>query len=560
MSSQSKKCCVPGCTEKKEMRHRFPKNNPDLFQKWIDQVKSPKLTGLTRKQIEERYRVCHRHFSDHFKVISRTGLRVNAYPTLFLPGTEPDTPSSTQLDSRSENNSENDDPTFFNTNQLQEIESQIVCTQDVIEPKIIKVIKIESKSGCIEDVNPPQAIKVIKIERPFECTAEPTPSTTTSKKANKKESPFECTAEATPSTTPSKKANKKEYCKKKSLMEQFKKIDRTFFIAEIGQNHQGDIQIAKQLMNVAKDAGADCVKFQKSCLTEKFTSSVLKTPYSGKNSWGKTYGEHKSFLEFTANEFIELQKYAEELDIYFTASAMDPQSLKFLELIKVPFIKIGSGDANNLLLIEQAAKTNIPLVISTGMVGFKTVQSIYDLVSCYHKNFVLLHCTSAYPTLDEDVHLRVLKLYMKEFPDIPIGYSGHELGIHITTCAVALGAKVIERHITLDKTMKGTDHKCSLEPHELKQLISQIRSVELALGKAIKKRHPSEIPCYRKLYKTMVYSNNFQANHKLDSTNDIKVKVCDPKGLDPLFINKVLGKTLKCNVNLDDPVLLEHFL
>lgn len=219
--------------------------------------------------------------------------------------------------------------------------------------------------------------------------------------------------------------------------------NRTFVIAEIGQNHQGDIEMAKKLITEAKQTGADCVKFQKSCLTEKFTRNALNRTYDGINSWAKTYGEHKEYLEFTIEQYKLLQKHANDMDIIFTASAMDVQSLKDLEDLKVPVIKIGSGDANNIQLLMNAAQLTTPLIISTGMQNETMVNRIVEIMNIYGKtNYCLLHCVSAYPTDPSDVHLSMLRTYRECFPNIPIGYSGHELGTAISTAAVACGAKV----------------------------------------------------------------------------------------------------------------------
>lgn len=219
---------------------------------------------------------------------------------------------------------------------------------------------------------------------------------------------------------------------------------RTFVIAEIGQNHQGDIEVAKSMISEAKAAGADCVKFQKSCLREKFTQNALQRQYDGPNSWGKTYGDHKEYLEFTIEQYKLLQCYANELDIIFTASAMDIQSLHDLYDLNVPVIKIGSGDANNIPLLMKAAKSTEPLIISTGMQHETMVQRIVQIMKDNDKyNYCLLHCVSAYPTAPSDVHLRMLHTYRNCFPNICLGYSGHELGTAISTAAIAMGAKVM---------------------------------------------------------------------------------------------------------------------
>lgn len=216
-----------------------------------------------------------------------------------------------------------------------------------------------------------------------------------------------------------------------------------FIIAEIGQNHQGDIEIAKQMIIRAKEAGADCVKFQKSCLNEKFTKNALNRSYDGYNSWGKTYGNHKEYLEFDIEQYKILQAFSIEQNILFTASAMDIQSVQDLNDLNVPFIKIGSGDANNILLLEKAATICTPLIISTGMQDEVMVKRIVEIMQANNKtNYCLLHCVSAYPTPPQHVNLRMLEMYRNIFPNICLGYSGHEQGIAISTAAVVLGAKV----------------------------------------------------------------------------------------------------------------------
>ncbi|VEN41492.1 unnamed protein product [Callosobruchus maculatus] len=238
---------------------------------------------------------------------------------------------------------------------------------------------------------------------------------------------------------------------------------------------------------------------------------------------------------------------------------MDMKSLEFLVEIGVPFVKIGSGDANNFLLIEEAARKSIPLVISTGMQSFETVKKIYNTVSKYHKDFALLHCISAYPTPSEDINLRVLKLYQEEFPDIAIGYSGHELDIDISSAAVALGSKIIERHITLDKQQKGTDHNCSLEPREFKQLVTNIRNLEKALGQSVKKIQSSEMACYEKLGKTIVYSKHLLKGHSI-TFGDLDIKVAEPRGIDGSKIDSIYGKILNKNIEKDESLQPTHLL
>ncbi|KAL1123008.1 hypothetical protein AAG570_003332 [Ranatra chinensis] len=329
-----------------------------------------------------------------------------------------------------------------------------------------------------------------------------------------------------------------------------------FIIAEIGQNHQGDVQIAKELIRVAKECGADCIKFQKSCLTEKFTRGALDRDYAGEHSWGATYGQHKERLEFDKSQYLELQQYAaDQVGIPLTASAMDPVSLDFLDSIGVPFIKIGSGDADNEILLRRAALTGKPLIISTGMSDMDTVDRIYATVSKRHKKFAMLHCISAYPTPPQSANLRVIETYLRRFPDVQIGYSGHELGYAITLAAVALGAKVVERHITLDKRWKGSDHRCSLEPQEFSAMVKALRDVEAALGTPVKCVQPCELECRRKLGKSLVVAAQSIPGGRTIGQDDVNIKVSEPPGLPAARLRSIIGKAKTVRMlSYDEPI------
>ncbi|XP_076023437.1 N-acetylneuraminate-9-phosphate synthase-like [Genypterus blacodes] len=329
-----------------------------------------------------------------------------------------------------------------------------------------------------------------------------------------------------------------------------------FIIAEIGQNHQGDIEIAKKMIKMAKDCGADCAKFQKSELEYKFNKKALERPYNSKHSWGKTYGEHKRHLELSHEQYRELQKYAEEVGIFFTASGMDEMAVDFLHELNVPFLKVGSGDTNNFPYLEKTAKKGRPMVVSSGMQSMETMRRVYKMVKEHNQNFTILQCTSAYPLEAEDVNLRVITEYQKEFPDIPIGYSGHESGISITLAAVALGAKVVERHVTLDKTWKGNDHSASLEPSELAELVRSIRLVERSMGCGIKKMLPCEKPCHDKLGKSVVAKVQIPKGTVL-TLDMLTVKVAEPMGVPAEDIFELVGKVVMTDVEEDESVTPE---
>ncbi|XP_031693662.1 sialic acid synthase-like isoform X2 [Oncorhynchus kisutch] len=307
------------------------------------------------------------------------------------------------------------------------------------------------------------------------------------------------------------------------------------------------------MIKMAKDCGADCAKFQKSELEYKFNKRALERPYTSKQSWGKTYGEHKRHLEFSHVQYLELQNYAKEVGIFFTASGMDEMAVEFLHELDVPFFKVGSGDTNNFPYLEKTAKKGRPMVVSSGMQSMETMRRVYQTVKKHNQNFCILQCTSAYPLEAEDVNLHVIAEYQKEFPDIPIGYSGHESGVHISVAAVALGAKVIERHVTLDKSWKGSDHEASLEPSELTELVKAIRLVERSLGTGIKQMLPCEKPCHDKLGKSVVAKVAIPKGTVL-SMDMLGVKVGEPKGIPPEDIFQLVGKSVTEDVEEDESI------
>lgn len=202
---------------------------------------------------------------------------------------------------------------------------------------------------------------------------------------------------------------------------------------------------------ISQESGVDCVKFQKSSLADKFTGDALGRPYASVNSWGNTYGAHKSHLEFSIDQFRTLQSYAKKIGILFSASAMDLRSLAQLYTLELPFIKIGSGDANNFQLLQYAASRTTPLVISTGMQSETTIRKIVEIMQYNGKqNYCLMHCVSSYPTAPQDATIRMVEIFGEMFPNICIGYSGHEqCTAAITGAAVILGAKVCFKKIRL---------------------------------------------------------------------------------------------------------------
>tara|TARA_Y100001968_G_C19450968_1_gene768576 strand:+ start:4144 stop:5193 length:1050 start_codon:yes stop_codon:yes gene_type:complete len=331
----------------------------------------------------------------------------------------------------------------------------------------------------------------------------------------------------------------------------------TFIIAEIGINHQGDINIAKELIKKAKEAGADAVKFQKRTVTRILTKEGLKAPYENPNSFGKTYGEHKIALELSEDDYKILFDFSNNLGVLFSASGWDEESIDFLDKLGVSFFKMASADLTNFPLLEHTAKKNKPMILSTGMADMSIVKNAYELVKKINNNIAILQCTSTYPAKFNEIHLNVIKTYKKEFPEAIIGYSGHELGIAIPTVSVALGARIIERHFTLDRTMKGGDHAASLEPTGFQKMVRDIRHIEDALGSSEKKIQESEKPIFKKLGKSLVTINHIPSGTIIQ--RDMITTKGPGTGISPMKINDILGKKTIIDIN-EDTIIEESFI
>ncbi len=265
-----------------------------------------------------------------------------------------------------------------------------------------------------------------------------------------------------------------------------------FIVAEIGNNHNGDMEIAKQLIMKAKEAGVDAVKFQKRNIETVFPKELLDSPYTGPNSFGDTYREHKEFLELSEEQLCELKKLADTLDLIFFATPFDIESVDVLERVGIPLYKISSFDVTKLNLIEYICQKGKPLILSTGMSTLEEIDAAVELLRKYTDDFVLMQCTSAYPTDHEDINLWVIQTLKNRYNCL-VGYSGHERGVAVSPGAVLSGACVIERHFTLDRTMKGPDHAASLEPPGMSLLIRRARNFYIALGSPEKRVLESEL-------------------------------------------------------------------
>lgn len=276
-----------------------------------------------------------------------------------------------------------------------------------------------------------------------------------------------------------------------------KKCKNTYVIGEIGINHNGSLDLAMELIDIAKNAGCDAVKFQKRTVNEVYSKEELEQ--KRENPFGQTNGDLKYGLEFGEIEYKKIFEYCEKSEIDCFASPWDLKSVEFLEQFNPPFYKIASASLTDIKLLEAVKKTEKPIILSVGM---STEQEIIDAIKVIgEKNLTILICTSTYPNEFEEIRLnRIDKL--KEITQANIGYSGHEIGYIPTLAAVAKGCKVVERHITKSKELWGSDQKASLEPNELKEMIKSIKIVEKTLGEPDLVVLDSEIPSLKKLRKT----------------------------------------------------------
>lgn len=316
-----------------------------------------------------------------------------------------------------------------------------------------------------------------------------------------------------------------------------------YIVAEIGLNHNGELEIAKKLIEEAVKAGADAVKFQKRNIDKLLTKEQINRPYSGPNSFGNTYGEHRRNLELSDDDWYKLADYSEKQELDFLASAWDIDSADFLEKLDVSAYKIASADVTNLPLLEHIAKKKKPVILSTGMSTIDEIDEAVETIEKYTNGLIILHCISAYPFDDQYANLNVIKT-LKERYRYPIGYSGHEKSGHVITLgAVALGACLVERHFTLDHTMRGPDHAASLEPHGLANLVESIRKQEKAFGSPKKAILDIELPVREKLAKSIVATKDIKKG-QIIKKEDLTVKT-PGSGLKPKYIEKLIGKIAK---------------
>jgi len=328
-----------------------------------------------------------------------------------------------------------------------------------------------------------------------------------------------------------------------------------FIIAEAGVNHNGKLSLAKKLIEAAKEAGVDAIKFQTFKAENLVTENTEMADYQKENINKKeSQLEMLKKLELDYKDFISLKKYCDKKGIVFLSTPHTEDTIDFLEPL-VPAYKIGSGDLTNLPFLEKIAKKKKPIILSTGMATLGEVREAVKIIKRAGNNkIILLHCTTNYPCPLEEVNLRAMITLKKEF-NLPIGFSDHTLGITVPITAVSLGANVLEKHFTLDKNLPGPDHKASLEPDELKEMVEAIRNIEKALGSDIKKLAKSEEKIKKVARKSIIAKVDIQKGTKIAS--DMLIIKRPGTGIEPKYLDKILGRVAKKNIKKDELIIWE---
>lgn len=339
-------------------------------------------------------------------------------------------------------------------------------------------------------------------------------------------------------------------------LEQYKNSPDIFVIAEIGHNHQGSLELAHKMFLAAKNAGADAVKLQKRNNRTLFTKALYNQPYDNENSYGATYGEHREALEFGRREYRDLQQYAKELGLIFFATPFDVESVDFLAELDMPAYKIASADLLNTPLQRHVAKLGKPIFLSTGGGTLTDIRRACDAILPLNPYVVILHCTAAYPVDAPDMNLNVIPTLLSEFPSQVVGLSDHENGIDAASIAYMLGARIFEKHFTLNRASKGSDHSFSLEPEGLRKMIRNLLRIPIILGDGRKEILESEKEPLKKMSKSLVAATDLPAGRTLVE-KDVAIK-SPSGGVPPYELDRIIGRVLRKALAEDDMILFDH--
>lgn len=298
----------------------------------------------------------------------------------------------------------------------------------------------------------------------------------------------------------------------------------TYIIGEIGQNHNGSVDIAKAIVDVAtlkiKDKlfnrdlkGIDAIKLTKRDLNEELTASAMNQTYDSQNAFAPTYGEHRQILELSDEEHFEVYKYVKSKGIDFVETLCSKGCLSLLKLFQPDYLKVASRDLTNLPLLEALAETKIPIIISTGMADKSDLDNGLNVINKYHSNITILHCLSQYPSDYKELNLNSITYLKNNYPNYTIGYSDHSIGIVTPVAAVAMGAEVIEKHITIDRNMKGTDQEGSLASDGIRRMLRDIRNLELSFGEEGIFRSDAVVSAQTKLERSIATNKTLAKGH-----------------------------------------------
>ncbi|NJW53431.1 N-acetylneuraminate synthase family protein [Salinimicrobium oceani] len=342
----------------------------------------------------------------------------------------------------------------------------------------------------------------------------------------------------------------------------------TYIIGEIGQNHNGSVEIAKQIIDLAASPvreqlfelslkGMDAVKLTKRDLKHELSAAEMRRSYNSENSFGKTYGEHRKALELDEEQHFELYKYAKEKELDFVETLCAPSCLSLLKYFEPDRLKVASRDLTNLPLLEAMAETKIPMIISTGMSGKKELERALEVISGKHSKISILHCVSEYPTHPRHVNLNTLDYLLKNYKEYIIGYSDHTIGISVPVAAVAKGAQIIEKHITIDRCLKGTDQKGSLGKDGVRRMVRDIRLMEMSLGTEDIFVQPAVKDVKQKLERSLASKKHLASGHKI-SESDLHL-LSPGIGFRWTEREKIVGKILKKDIGKDE-IITEDYL
>jgi sialic acid synthase SpsE len=332
--------------------------------------------------------------------------------------------------------------------------------------------------------------------------------------------------------------------------------NRSYVIAEAGLNHNGSLEIAKQLIDLAHEAGADAVKFQKRTVDKLAVKSTLDAKDDRFPEFGETYREIREHLEFNMTQYKILKKYAEGKDLDFLCTAFDTDAADFLEELGIEIYKLASHSATNLELLEYLANSGKSSILSTGMADLDEIATAVNIFKASGTPLLLLHCVSAYPTPLEECNLKMIKELADKF-GLPVGYSGHELGYLPTLAAVAMGAVAIERHYTLDNNMVGFDHKMSLSPEDFISMVRDIRNIEKIKGNGEKNVSETEWITRKKYHVSIASSKDIQLGEEL--TADMISYRNPGTGIPSKDLHKIIGKKALQDISADELLAFEMF-